>query len=120
MADESLNKIFSDNLNYWLFVRDKSQADLAKQMGVSSATSSDWCNEKKIPRTDKLVAISRWLMIELSDLIEDKQKKDISDLDRLLFRLKDDNNFFNLVSMLNNFDIDKYNKVSEYIELLNK
>ena len=78
------------------------------------------CNEKKIPRTDKLVAIAKWLMIELSDLIENKEKKEVSEFDKLLYRLKDDEDFCNLVEKLNKFDLEKFNKVADYIDLLSK
>lgn len=120
MANESLNKIFSDNLNYWLNERGKTQADLARYMNVSSATTSDWCNANKIPRTDKLVQISRWLMIELSDLIMEKKKEEASEFDKILFRLKDDPVFYQLISTINKFDIDKLTKAIDYIDLLNK
>lgn len=72
MEEKEINRIFSKNLTYWLQERDKTQADLYKRMNVSSATASDWCNEKKIPRVDKLVVIADWLSIELSDLLEEK------------------------------------------------
>lgn len=120
MANESLNKIFSDNLNYWLNARGKTQADLARYMNVSTATTSDWCNANKIPRTDKLVQISRWLMIELSDLIMEKEKEELSEFEKVLFRLKDDPDFYQLVSTLNRFDIEKLTKAVDYINLLNK
>lgn len=74
METKDINKIFSKNLTYWLQQRDKTQADLYKKMNVSSATVSDWCNEKKIPRVDKLVTMASWLSVELSDLLEDKNK----------------------------------------------
>lgn len=73
MEDKEVYRIFSKNLNYWLSVNNKTQADLYRKMGVSSATASDWCNEKKIPRVDKLVVIANWLSIELSDLLEKKE-----------------------------------------------
>lgn len=74
-SQKEINKIFSKNLTFWLQERGKAQADLYKKMNVSSATVSDWCNEKKIPRADKLVAIANWLNIELSDLLENKEYK---------------------------------------------
>ncbi len=75
MEPKEINIIFSKNLKYWLQERGKTQADLYKKMNVSSAVASDWCNEKKIPRADKLVAIAKWLSIELSDLLENKEHK---------------------------------------------
>ncbi len=73
MEEKDLKRIFSKNLIYWLNERNKTQADLYKKMNVSSATASDWCNEKIIPRVDKLVIIADWLNIELSDLLENKK-----------------------------------------------
>lgn len=120
MGKEDVNKIFSENLLYWLEKRGKTQADLYKKMGVSSATASDWCNEKKMPRADKMVEIAHWLMIELTDLLEVKERKDISDFDKLLYRLREDEEFLTIVSDLNSFSPAQYEKVKEYIGLLKK
>lgn len=70
--DENLKMVFGKNLKRLLAERDKSQADLCRRMGVSSATASDWANGKKIPRADKLQTICTWLGCELSDLLEEK------------------------------------------------
>lgn len=78
MEEKEIQKIFSRNLTYWLNERNKTQADLYKKMKVSSATVSDWCNEKIIPRVDKLVIIAKWLNIELSDLLEQKEHNDVN------------------------------------------
>lgn len=67
--DEKIKKIFTEKLSYYLSYRDKTQADLARAMGVTTSTVSDWCNGKKMPRSDRLQAIARWLGIELSDLL---------------------------------------------------
>jgi transcriptional regulator with XRE-family HTH domain len=49
--------------------KDKTQADLYRYMKVSSATVSDWCNAKKLPRMDKIQSIANWLMVDLSELL---------------------------------------------------
>ena len=119
MDSEELKEIFSENLLYWLAYRGKTQADLYRMAGVSSATASDWCNGKKIPRTDKLVDIAQWLMIELSDLLYKNSKKR-SDTDGIIYRLKDDVEFKNVVIDINNFSFDQFQRVKDYIELLKK
>ncbi len=117
MESEELKKIFSNNLNYWLNKRGKSQADLYKRMGVSSATASDWCNAKKIPRTDKLCDIAVWLMIEISDLIEVKEH--IGDIQNdIIYRIKDDDRFFEIVKKLNTCNQDELLKIEDYINLV--
>ncbi len=70
--DDKIKAIFTEKINYYLRLHDKSQADLARAMGVSSATVSDWCSGKKMPRADRLQAIASWFNIELSDLLTEK------------------------------------------------
>ena len=70
--EDKIKRIFTEKLNYYLRIHEKTQADLVKAMGVSAATASDWCNGKKMPRADRLQAIAQWLGIELSDLLPEK------------------------------------------------
>lgn len=75
MSEEEYKNIFSKNLLHFLEINQKSQADLCKYIGVSSATVSDWCNGKKMPRMDKIQSICNWLKIEKSDLLEERSSK---------------------------------------------
>ena len=77
MSEKELKEIFSANLRRLLDEHDKSQADLRRYMGVSSATASDWCNGKKIPRADKLQAICIWLNCEMADLLGEYKNTDV-------------------------------------------
>lgn len=77
MSEKELKEIFSANLRRLLDEHDKSQAHLRRYMGVSSATASDWCNGKKIPRADKLQAICIWLNCEMSDLLGEYKNTDV-------------------------------------------
>lgn len=72
MANDEMKKVFATNLRYWLKKRDKTQADLARYMKVSSATASDWCNGNKMPRTDKIWSICTWLGLEIDDLLKER------------------------------------------------
>lgn len=119
MAEDNINRIFSDNLRRWLSIRHKTQADLYKKLGVSSASAADWCTGKKIPRINRIVEIADWLMIELTDLLEDGERVP-SEMDRIKFRLKDDLQFRSLVRDINNFTEEQLSKVADYIELLKK
>ena len=78
MSEEEFKKIFSKNLVHFLEINQKTQADLCKYIGVSSATVSDWCNGKKMPRMDKIQSICNWLMIEKSDLLENHKEDSAS------------------------------------------
>ena len=70
--DEQLRTIFSNNLKRLLARPGKTQSDMCKYMKISSATASDWCNSKKMPRADKLQSLCSWLDCELSDLISEE------------------------------------------------
>ena len=117
--NEELKSIFSKNILYWLTKRGKTQADLYKRMEVSSATASDWCNGKKLPRTDKLVEIASWLMIELSDLLETKDHSDDTDAaSQIIFRLNDDERFRSIVTDIYNASGKELDKIEDYINLV--
>lgn len=81
---EDIKAIFSKNLSNQLYAHSKTQADICKHMNVSSATASDWCNGKKLPRLDKIQSLCNWFGIEKSDLLEDKnsfKERDIAVLE---------------------------------------
>lgn len=119
LDNEELKTIFSKNILYWLTQRGKTQADLYKRMEVSSATASDWCNGKKLPRTDKLVDIASWLMIELSDLLETKDYSETpSTENQIAFRLKDDERFRSIVALIYNASDKELEKIEDYINLV--
>lgn len=75
MSDEMKHK-FSENLRKYLEMSGKKQADLVRYMGVSSATVSDWCNDKKMPSTPKIYKIAAWLRIDVDVLLGDKEPDD--------------------------------------------
>lgn len=71
MSEQEFNKIFSKNLLFYLDIHDKTQAELAKYVGVSTAAVNQWCKGIKIPRMDKVDKICKFLLIKRSDLIEE-------------------------------------------------
>lgn len=73
MADD-LRIIFATNLRRHMNAQNKTQADMARHFGISTATASDWYNGNKIPRADKLQSIANWLHIDLADLLSDPEQ----------------------------------------------
>lgn len=71
MADEELRRIFAMNLNNYLSLNGYRQADLARHMHVSTATTAKWCTGQTMPRIDKIQSICNWLGIEKEDLLND-------------------------------------------------
>lgn len=76
MSEQEFNKIFSRNLTYYLEKHNRSQADLAKYIGVSTASVSNWCKGIKLPRMDKVDKMCSFFQINRSDLMEEKNHND--------------------------------------------
>lgn len=72
MANEEIRRIFARNLNSFLSLNGLRQADLARHMKVSTATTAKWCTGQTIPRIDKIQSICNWLGIRKEDLLEDR------------------------------------------------
>ncbi len=96
MADEELRRLFAKRLNYYLERNDYNQADMARHMGVSTATTAKWCTGQTMPRVDKIQSICNWLGISKSDLLATEEEieddrpdyyfdKDARDLAQFLF-----------------------------------
>lgn len=62
-------EIFAKNLKYYMELSGKTQADICRLFNISSATVSNWCNGKIMPRSDKIYTLSDWLGVEPSQLI---------------------------------------------------
>ncbi len=71
MPEETLRAIFAKNLKHYMGQTNRTQTDLCKYMKVSSATVSDWCNGRKMPRADKIQAIAKWLGVNIGDLMQE-------------------------------------------------
>lgn len=75
MPDEELRRLFAKRLRHYLEVNGYSQADLARHMHVSTATTAKWCTGQTMPKIDKVQSICNWLGIEKSDLLEEKSEE---------------------------------------------
>lgn len=51
---DNAREIFVKNLRYLMNARGITQADICRELNVSSATASDWCNGNKYPRVDAM------------------------------------------------------------------
>lgn len=112
---ELIKQRFSENLNYWLKRRGVSRNDLSEKLNVQITTVGDWCNGKKIPRTDTLVDLTDWLSITVDDLVH-KPLTTNDQMNKLMFKMKDDKNLFNIVQYLSNLD-DKI-KIKEFFKMI--
>ena len=75
MSEDSYQKTFSKNLNYYMALNDKSQTDLVNDLGFNKSAVSTWCNGTRLPRMDKVEILAKYFNINRSDLIEEKESE---------------------------------------------
>lgn len=115
---DTVREIFAKNLSFLMEDRGITQADICRELEVSSATASDWCSGKKFPRIDKLQRLADLLGVRLSTLTSEdglrdyEDQKDLEDLhqDPKLRML------FDRVRKMNDRDKDKMLQISAIIE----
>lgn len=80
MTDDKTRRHFANMLTYYLAANNLTQADLARHMEVSTATTAKWATGQSIPRMDKIQSICNYLGVSKSDLLEDKAPKEEDEL----------------------------------------
>ena len=80
MTDDKTRRHFANMLTYYLAATNLTQADLARHMGVSTATTAKWATGQSIPRMDKIQSICNYLGVSKSDLLENKAPKEEDEL----------------------------------------
>lgn len=105
MLDNEYRKIFAKNLNRYMQINGKTQADLIKDLKYSSSTISNWCTGQKIPRMDKIEQLATYFGINKSDLIENKTEKPVSSQKQAY------------IDKIINMDDDTFNRYAQVLEL---
>lgn len=74
LAQEQHKKIFSKKLNYYMTLNHKQQDDIVNDLGINKSTISTWCRGIKMPRANSIQMLADYFNINMSDLLEDKEK----------------------------------------------
>ena len=77
MSDLGNKDVFAKNLKYYMELNHKTRNDIAKITNVPYSTVSSWCNALYYPRIDKIEMLANYFNILKSDLVENKEKKEI-------------------------------------------
>lgn len=80
---DTMREIFVKNLRYLMEARDITQADICRELNVSSATASDWCSGKKYPRVDSMQHLADMLGVRYSTLTQENGLQAFEDQERL-------------------------------------
>lgn len=70
-----IKSIFSENLRNKLIAKNKTQAQLAKFVGVSQTSVSLWCNGEVMPRSNMVDKIAKFLVCPSDELMTDHTKE---------------------------------------------
>ena len=80
---DNAREIFVRNLRYLMNARGISQADICRELGMSSTTVSDWCTGKKYPRVDAMQRLADLLGVLSSTLTTEGGIQDFEDQQRI-------------------------------------
>ena len=80
---DTAREIFVKNLRYFMEAKEITQADICRELDVSSATVSDWCTGKKYPRVDAMQRLADLLGVRFSTLTTESGMQDYEDQQRL-------------------------------------
>ena len=117
MENENAKKVFSKNFSYWLRRRGKTRKDVSIKFKVTETSVSDWCSGKRMPRTYMLLKLKDWLVIDLEDLLCEEIKKN-NPINEIIFKLKDNENFYKTVTYFANLDDE--DEVKVFYKIMNK
>lgn len=82
MSDEDYRRIFARNLNKYMEMCNKKQADIINDLGINKSAISTWINGTRMPRMDKVQALADYFGVNKSDLLEEKDSNGLSSSDR--------------------------------------
>ena len=80
---DNAREIFVRNLRYLMNARGISQADICRELGMSSTTVSDWCTGKKYPRVDAMQRLADLFGVMFSTLTTEGGIQNFEDQQRI-------------------------------------
>ncbi len=70
MTNQEYAKITSKNLKRIAYEHQKSQADIAKDLGINKGTVSSWMTGARVPRMDKIDLLCKYFRCDREDIME--------------------------------------------------
>lgn len=70
MTDEEQKEIFAFNLNYWINKKNKSQKQVASDLGMSPTRFNTWCKGNSLPSVTIIQALCDYFGIRMTQLVD--------------------------------------------------
>ena len=106
--ETSIEKVFSENLRYYLLKAGKSQRNLSNYTGVSDTAVSKWAKGIGFPQIDKLDKICDFLNISRAQLVTERREG--------LYQTILGENEYQVLSKYSSLNIDGKQKILAYID----
>ncbi len=71
MSEERYQRIFSENLRYYMQLYGKTQINIINDLGFNKSAVSTWVNGTRLPRMDKVDILARYFGVRRSDLVDE-------------------------------------------------
>ena len=113
MSNLGNKEVLAKNLGFYMDRKGVTQKELAEVVGVGTSTVNDWIKAKKYPRIDAIEKMANYFRILKSDLIEEKSEdyrqaeQKIDAIADVTIRMKNDNDFLELVKSLNGLNAEQ-------------
>lgn len=75
MGTEEYGKIIARNLRRIASDAGKSQADIARDLGINKATVSSWMNGTRIPRMEKIDMLASYFNVTRAEIMEEHSSR---------------------------------------------
>ena len=108
----------SKNLKNCISKSGKDRGMVAKELGISYSTLTDWINGNKYPRINNIEKLASYFKVSKSDLIEDfdEIKKDNDSLATIIVKLRMNKELLNVVEKLMSLDKAKLESLSRLLD----
>lgn len=116
--------IFASNLRLFVAQAGKTRREVSDAIGVSYSTFSDWCNEKKYPRIEKLEALAKYFGVSVPELVGQQKdsihQKESTQIGKdkvldIILRLHTDAEFLEIVEKMNALDNEKLKALKQLL-----
>lgn len=74
MTEKEYGKLIGRNLKRLAFEKDKTQADISHDLGISKQTISSWMNGTRTPRMPKIDLLCKYFGCKRSDIMEEHEE----------------------------------------------
>ena len=87
MSDLGNREVMAANIKYFMTLHGKTRKQICEDLGFAYSTFSDWVNGKKYPRIDKIEMMANYFNISKADLVERKQKIELTETVDNIYKL---------------------------------